>query len=278
MAITEGETLVKDLSPDEEQAILGEVYKYLMAINRPKADRLTIDKPLDDVVQEGMIHAWEDIRAGKYTKSHIFHRASVWAFSFSSTRRPPTGKPAISRDFMVNKYARASFEKVKNYRDEYFELHGKWPTAVHMSQVLGLSVSWVNKTVTQVKAGARPDPEKYRNEHGDLDYTSAVAFSIEAAQDRFVGESDTSAGNVKELPFLLPYASESAEKQYLANEAGLDLLKHLKKDNQKRAVYMRYWEDMTQEQIGRALGAANPQVAASRTLEYAMIRLRKVLT
>lgn len=274
--MTDSEEIIKDLSPDQTASLLDEVRRYLFVIYVKRSDiTSSIDKPLDDVVQEGVIHAWDDIQAGIYTKRHILHRASIWSKSFFSTRRPPTGKPAMSRDFITTADGRARIEKVKNFRNEWFELHDAFPTAQQIADGVGVSVSWAAKVSRNIKNGdLQEHSDQFRDQFGDLDFSKAVAFSIEGAKCLTEEHHLDSGGEPK---FLLQYAHGSAEEDWFSEQGGLDLLDLLKDDKQRTAVYLYFWQDWSQTEIGEYLGGySNPQVAASRIIQTALVQLGNV--
>lgn len=275
--MTDSEEIIKDLSPDQTASLLDEVRRYLFVIYVKRSDiTSSIDKPLDDVIQEGIIHAWEDIQAGTYTKRHILHRASIWSKAFFSTRRPPTGKPALSRDFITTADGRARIEKVKNFRTEWFELHDAFPTAQQIADGVGVSVSWAAKVSKNIKNGdLQEHSSRFRNEFGDLDYTKVIAFSIEGAFTMRTGREQHEG---EEPSFLLPHAHESAEEDWFSEQGGLEMLDLLKDEKQRTVVYLYFWQQWSQKEIGEYLGGySNPQVAANKILQYAMAQFRKQL-
>lgn len=274
--MTDSEEIIKDLSPDQTASLLDEVRRYLFVIYVKRSDiTSSIDKPLDDVIQEGIIHAWEDIQAGIYTKRHILHRASIWSKAFFSTRRPPTGKPALSRDFITTADGRARIEKVKNFRNEWFELHDAFPTAQQIADGVGVSHAWAAKVSKDIKNGdIQEHSSRFRNEFGDLDYTKIVAFSIEGAYTQGNGDSPSDQG---EPPFLADRAYGSAEEDWFSERGGLELLDLLKDEKQRTVVYLYFWQQWSQKEIGEYLGGySNPQVAANKILKSAILQLRNI--
>lgn len=219
--------VIEDISIED---LLKEVKAYLIVALSKFNDR----EDIDDLLQEGMIRAWKD--HGQYSKRHILHRARQWATNMATQQRlKPTGHTRISSDAVATKRGEETRGKIKQYREEYFNQHGKVPTQREIAEAIGLSEKTINKHFRFMRANGETAVKHY-DQYGSPDYSHLKPVSTETLLHMYNHDS------FEDSHLFASHSSPSAEEQVMEKYEGLELLEDLN-PLQRANLYAAYWLD-----------------------------------
>jgi RNA polymerase sigma factor (sigma-70 family) len=154
----------------------------------------------DDGIQEALIQVWKDIQEGITDRSYLLNRGQVWFTSrVFGENHPWTGTPR--REKHGFRKDSAYREKVANFRKEYRELHGEYPTIAETSRGTGLKESTVSYHVKKANTyssailtddgGSRLARKAYiHHSLSDVEGETMESFiGVEGFEDAVIGES-----------------------------------------------------------------------------------------
>lgn len=218
-----------------EEINLEDVAKVLRKVARRYHNDGTHD--VDDLFQEGLIHAWKVVESGDYNNfHHVVNKAKsairkrVSEKSIRAFGAPPLSQEAYTRES-------PNREKVFRYIEEYLDLHREWPTSVQISKSTGVYQVGCSRYLKNFREG------RY----------SHATYTVRANGDRRISEdyfkSNTPLDGLENLDKQSFVRVESFEEELIAQDSAIQLLKAVPAPHDK-VLYLRYIEGWTQAEIG----------------------------
>ena len=214
---------------------LEEVAKVLKKVARRYHNDGTHD--VDDLFQEGLIHAWKVVESGDYNDfHHVVNKAKVAIRKRVSERSIRAfGAPPLSQEA----YTRESpnREKVFQYIQSHLDLHNAWPTSHQISQATGVYQTGCSRYLKSFREG------RY----------SHATYTVRSNGDRRISEdyfkNNTPLDAIENLDRASFVRVESFEEDLISQDAAVQLLKAVPTPHDK-ILCMRYLEGWTQAEIG----------------------------
>lgn len=154
----------------------------------------------DDGIQEALIQVWKDIENGITDRQYLLNRGQIWFTSrVFGENHPWTGTPRREKHGFRKESAYR--EKVANFRKEYRELHGEYPTVSETAKCTGLKESTVSYHVKKSRTyssailtddgGSRLHRKAYiHHSLNDVEGSEMESFlRVEGFESDVVGES-----------------------------------------------------------------------------------------
>lgn len=193
----------------------------------------------EDAVQEALIQAWKDMETGEYEYAHLVNRAVTWArkYLFPGTNaQKATGAARTSaQGYVRNPAAR---EKIRMWREQYIELHGKVPTQKEIAQGVGMSQGMVSyhlkkMTDTNVKAIKTADGKRVDYSAYTTQTLTPVWSEVDQDYNRIIGAPSFEDDLLTELDFTAmiskyePDVREVVVLHFVYDWTFMDIGKHL---------------------------------------------------
>lgn len=181
----------------------------------------------EDGIQEALIRAWKDIEAGMTNRKHIMNRAEVWFRTrmFSNHHHWTGHEPRSHDGYRKESPVR---EKIMAYRQEFLQLHNRYPTTREAHKATGVSESSISYHVKKSKTYSSPIVDAYN--------------CIDEKSYWVLGYDET---------YIEP-TMESFEETFVSDDAFNSLIENLT-EFEKKVVTLRFRYGMSNRAIGRQL-------------------------
>ena len=237
-----------------------------MKVRRYILYRYNTRPDVDDFAQECVTQAWRMYMQNKHSAGYIILFSMKYVHRFLGDKpltflgSSENGKTANSKGRRTSFTDEADLrrEKIMQYRNEYYELHGKFPSGDQIGRAVGIPGRRVRKLLDSVLDGTAPPPRGYE---GPVYLTSLGPFTEADADD---GESSEE--------FSKRIREESFEEWLVSHVTLRQALTELP-DWWRIVVFHHYWEEMSLAEIARKYEVTPP--AVHKVHKKAILRLQE---
>lgn len=186
---------MKDNSPEFKEA-----FAYVEKVVRRRMRRYKDLTDCEDATQEALIWVWKALREDRHLNAlngldHLAYRAQMEGHGYLfDKRRHATGHPGMDRVATPRKYPQgeATREKIRNYMNEYKDLHGVEPSSYQIAEAIGMNSSGVRNHLRAMKTGKYTQIEwetvPLVEEYGADGDEYAKIPTVESFEDELLGE------------------------------------------------------------------------------------------
>lgn len=210
----------------------------------------------EDAIQEGMINAWKDLESGNYDYWHIVRRAQIRIKAvLLDPSHHMTGHIRTSREGIEKDQGRKTREKIRQFVDEYMELHDKKPSGVTIAKGTGITASVVHAHLRRMADGIDHNMALIKEGTNETDY---AAYHVNSLDDMPVERE----------------ATPSFEDELVSNMAFQEMIASLS-DFEKALLELHFKHDKNFQDIGDTLGyTKNGRIKARKHVLKAIEKVR----
>lgn len=211
---------------------------------------------LEDLIQEAAIYTWKKWEEGAsdldcYYAGTYRARQLVYSFDYKPGKTEYMGTPLKNLDNRQEAQGEKTREKIRGFITEYRKLHGKTPNPSNISEGVGIARTTVRH-------------------HLDRLYL----FAAEVENPYFVNVDDAFLHSEDEPPPVwitdMP-VTDMGEEDILLQLGITEAMKDLS-DREKKFLYLSYWEDLTDVEVGKQLGCTGPYIYRIRLRVFDKLR------